>query len=273
MGKIPIFKEKSMRLVRLIWWIPLFWACQGPQAPPSAKEIPRTVSTSAVAEHTDGESLQKTVKEGHVRFETRRPDSTARLIREAVMRHEGEITAENRRVIRISRNEKEIDYVMEVKIPARRLEDFMTDLDAVAGEYEFKEFLTLDVTDRYIDLEARLKNKKALRDRLSALLDRADKVDEIIRLEKELARLQAEIERLEGQLRVLKDRIARSRVHIEFFKKVPVRPRFWSRFTEAFGRGWTIFLDFLVGLARFWVFILLIGLFLIFRRKRRQKRS
>ena len=64
-----------------------------------------------------------------------------------------------------------------------------------------------DVTEKYIDTEARLKNAVALRDRLKALLNQAKDVKDVLEIEKELARVQGDIDSMEGRLKKLKEQV------------------------------------------------------------------
>jgi len=249
----------------------LFWACNSPAPPVKDVYTAPAGKRMATVENGNTEAVteQKIIRSGSVRFKTEQPDETARLIREKLKVYGGMLIDEQRQIIRISRSEKEINYRMEVKIPADKLDAFIKELDAIAGEYDFKNIRSQDVTERYIDLKARLKAKKALHQRLTELLKQARNVDEIIRLEKELARLQAEIESLEGQLRYLNDRTAYSRLDIEFYKRIITSPRFFARLGDAFKNGWIIFQQFLLALTNLWIFIL-IGFIVWFLWRRRR---
>ena len=64
-----------------------------------------------------------------------------------------------------------------------------------------------DVTARFIDLEARLKSAQREELSLLSLLDRAEKVSEVLIIERELARVRIELERVQGQLNFLERRV------------------------------------------------------------------
>lgn len=85
------------------------------------------------------------------------------------------------------------------RIPAAR---FPEAFDAVAamGAVVQRSLDVQDVTDEVRDLELRLKNARALRDRYAQILERAEKVEDVLALERELAKVTGEIERLEAQL-------------------------------------------------------------------------
>jgi hypothetical protein len=71
-----------------------------------------------------------------------------------------------------------------------------------------------------VDLQARLKNAYAIRDKLTELLSKAA-VKDAIEIEKELGRVTEEIERMEGKMKLLRDQIAFSTVTVNF---TPIAP-------------------------------------------------
>jgi len=64
-----------------------------------------------------------------------------------------------------------------------------------------------DVTERFIDLEARLKSAQREEASLLSLLDRAEKVSEVLIIERELSRVRTELEQVQGQLNFLERRV------------------------------------------------------------------
>lgn len=76
-----------------------------------------------------------------------------------------------------------------------------------------------DVTEQFVDVEARLKSKKALRDRLRALLEKATKVEDIIKIEEELGRIEADIDSMEARMRTMKGQIELSTITVDINEK------------------------------------------------------
>ncbi len=74
-----------------------------------------------------------------------------------------------------------------------------------------------DVTERFIDLEARLKS--AAREELSllSLLERAEKVSEILTIERELSRIRTELEQVQGQINFLERRVDLATIIVALF--------------------------------------------------------
>jgi hypothetical protein len=79
---------------------------------------------------------------------------------------------------------------------------------ASLGNLKHRSLSTEDASGRSIDLDARIAALTASRDRLRALVERANSINEVITVERELARVQGELENLQGQQRHLRDAAA-----------------------------------------------------------------
>jgi len=93
-----------------------------------------------------------------------------------------------------------------LRLPAAAFIDAVGAIEKL-GTVSYKSVASEDVTEQYIDIEARLKNKRELRDRLRALLDKAVNVKDVIAIETELNRVQSDIDAMEGRIRHLKGQV------------------------------------------------------------------
>ena len=76
---------------------------------------------------------------------------------------------------------------------------------------------TDDVTEEFVDLEARLKNLNREEGILLELFDRRGKVSDVLQVERELSRVRGEIERIQGRLKYLKDRVNYSTITAQLY--------------------------------------------------------
>ena len=88
----------------------------------------------------------------------------------------------------------------------------------VLGEVESKSLGSEDVSEQFIDLEARLKSSLRQEESLLSLLGRSATVSEVLTIERELARIRSEIERLQGQLNFLERRVALATIVLSLFQ-------------------------------------------------------
>ena len=69
-----------------------------------------------------------------------------------------------------------------------------------------------DVTEKFYDLQVRLKNARAVRNRFEELLKEAKTVQDSLAIERELERITDKIESMEGKLKLLRELIAFSTI-------------------------------------------------------------
>lgn len=97
--------------------------------------------------------------------------------------------------------------VVTVRVPQ---DQFLTALDGIEalGKLRNEDIGSEDVTERFIDLEARLKSSIREEQSLLSLLERADSVADVLTIERELSRVRSDVERFQGQLNFLERRVA-----------------------------------------------------------------
>ena len=78
-----------------------------------------------------------------------------------------------------------------------------------------------DITERYIDLKARLGNLQKQEKRLNEILSMAKNVEEILQVERELTRIRGEIESLQGQINYLERNVEMSSIVVNLIEPPP----------------------------------------------------
>ncbi len=106
------------------------------------------------------------------------------------------------------------DNQIVIRVPRSRFQAALAAVEKT-GDVLHRDVRAEDVTDAYMDLEIRIKNARAMRDQLAALLLKAN-VKEAIEIERELGRVTDELERMEGQMKLLKDKIAYSTITVTY---------------------------------------------------------
>ena len=71
-----------------------------------------------------------------------------------------------------------------------------------------------DVTEEFIDLEARIKTQKALENQFLEIMKQAHKVEDALQVQRQIAEVRTEIEKLEGRKRFLENRASLSTITI-----------------------------------------------------------
>ncbi len=123
--------------------------------------------------------------------------------------------------IKVYGTERKKGYVT-VRVPQGKFQQFLEEISGI-GKVKGKEVKGEDVTEKFIDLQARLNNSKREEQRLLQILEVAKTVDEILKVENELKRVRTEIDTLTGQIKFLQRRINYSTVEISL-EEPPVQP-------------------------------------------------
>lgn len=110
-----------------------------------------------------------------------------------------------------------------LRIPAQSFKTALSDMEEL-GSVTARDIEGEDVTEQYIDVEARLKNKIVLRDRLTQLLAKATAVKDILAIETELNRVQADIDSMQGRIKSLKSRVDFATVRLNLERKPVLGP-------------------------------------------------
>jgi hypothetical protein len=78
-----------------------------------------------------------------------------------------------------------------------------------------------DVTDQYVDLQSRLTNLQATRDRIREFLEVADTVEEALHVNEQLSEVEGQIEEIQGRMNYLRDRAAYSTIDVQLNPELP----------------------------------------------------
>ena len=91
------------------------------------------------------------------------------------------------------------------------------ELISVLGEVQSQSLGSDDVSEQFIDLDARLKSALREEESLLALLARTESVSDVLTVERELSRVRSDIERLQGQLNFLERRVELATISVSLF--------------------------------------------------------
>ena len=100
------------------------------------------------------------------------------------------------------------------RVPADRFDQALSGVQGLAKKVLARTVGGDDVTEEFIDLESRLKNLEATRDRLQSFLDKAENVDDALKVNQSLSDLQGQIEQLKGRKQFLERSAALSTISV-----------------------------------------------------------
>lgn len=161
------------------------------------------------------------------------------------------------------------------RVPAARFDEALSGVEGLARKVLSRTVSGDDVTEEFVDLESRLRNLEATRERLLGLLERATRVQDALEVNNALTDVQGEIEQIKGRMQYLTQSAAFSTITADL-QPVPPAPTIieedgWQPLRVAqealrdlvlFGQGLLNLLIVLGVWAPIWLPLLLVGIWL-----------
>ena len=196
-------------------------------APPAAKEAaPAPTAAPAAGEASDGLRLSTTARYASVDRMIIKNAAMTLLVENtdvAVDRITGLIVEYGGYVVS-SRSWYSGAYkeaTVTIGVPVAEFENMLRRLRSLARQVMEESATGEDVTDQYVDLNARIKNLEATAARIRGFLDAAQNVEEALQVNAQLSQVEEEIEVLKGKANYLVDRAAYSTITIQLSEPRP----------------------------------------------------
>jgi hypothetical protein len=145
--------------------------------------------------------------------------------------------------------------VMSIRVPVTRFDATMDRLAGLAVQVTNRNESGQDVTEEYVDLEARLESLEAARQRLLGIMEEARTTKDLLEAEQQLTQREAEIESIKGRMQYLAQSAALASIWIElqpYILRQPVSER-W-RPLETARRALETLVDAVRGFGDFFIF-------------------
>ncbi len=142
---------------------------------------------------------------------------------------------------------------MTIRVPAEKFEEALTEIRKTVDRVIVETISGQDVTEEFVDIQARLKTKKALEERYLEIMKRANSVEDALKVEAQLGELRTEIEQIEGRKRFLENQASLSTITIELRTATEISASsdgFFYELKDAFADGFAMALTFILGLVR-----------------------
>ena len=114
----------------------------------------------------------------------------------------------------ISKPQDSVSGNTTVRVPAEKLDAFLTYCRSLAVKVVSENLKGRDVTDQFVDTQAKIDTLEKTKKKFEEILNKADKVPDILQVQRELTNIQDQIDRLKGQNKYLEQTAKMSKVTI-----------------------------------------------------------
>jgi hypothetical protein len=124
--------------------------------------------------------------------------------------------------------EEQLSASLTLRVPADQLNTALEKLRALALEVDSENISGEDVTQEYVDLEARLRNEEAYEKELLALLtetrERTSRAEDILAVYERLTEVRGRIEQIKGRMQYLENMSAMATITVELIPSELMQP-------------------------------------------------
>ena len=247
-------------------------------APLAQAEREKTMSNQGLSEDTSSlkqvdaanaatqAAERKIIRNANLTIEVSSPSETQSKIATIANSHQGfVVTTETNQRTDEDRTKPETTVTLVVRVPAAQFDQTITEIRAAGLRVVQQKVTGQDVTEEFMDLEARVKNQKALEAQFIEIMKRANSVEDALNVQRELANVRTEIERLEGRRRVLENQSSLSTISVTLQTPTQIvnATGFWYNVKSAFADGMDAAAEVILFLIRAFVALLPIVLLII----------
>ena len=196
---------------------------------------------------------RKIIRNANLTVEVASATDSQRRIVSIAESHQGfVVTSEATQRTSADRTKPETTVNLVVRVPASQFNQVMEEVRAVGARVLQEKVTGQDVTEEFMDLEARIKNQKALEAQFIEIMKRAGKVDDALSVQRQLAEVRTEIEKLEGRRRFLENQSSLSTINVTLQPPTQIvnATGFWYSVRSAFSDGVDVATDIILFLIR-----------------------
>lgn len=187
--------------------------------PPTIIVSDGTTSTSATFTATDSSNIvdtseQLVVVTGSLRLIANDVDTAAETIT-SIAKTNGGYVAQS--TLKFDGNQK--NFNIQIRVPADKFDAAFGQTKKLGSKVLGEDVSRKDVTEEYVDLEARLRSLQATSDRVKEFLEKAKTVNEALNVNVELGKIQEQIEQVTGRQKYLESQARFAAIDIVLSEK------------------------------------------------------
>lgn len=111
-------------------------------------------------------------------------------------------------------SKQDVEVTLVVRVPSQQFNAAVQQILGLGNRVIQNKTTGEDVTEEFIDLEARVKTQKALEEQFLEIMKRAGKIADALDVQRQIADVRTEIEKLEGRRRFLENRASLSTITV-----------------------------------------------------------
>ena len=256
---------------------------QNASTTPNAPNAQVSLDQAANSQNQPTITERKIIRNADLQIEANSPEETQQKITAIAESKSGFVVESTQSSSDVKVTTRDV-VTMTVRVSAEKFGEALEEIRKSGNRVIVETVKGQDVTEEFVDIEARLKAKKALEEQFIEIMKRTTSVSDALNVQRELANVRGEIEQIEGRKRFLENQTSLSTIKIRIQTPNAFSASssgFFYQLGQAISTGFNFALNFVlvlitlfIGLLPFLIFIVLpIYLLLRYFLKRRGKQK
>ena len=206
-----------------------FAACGAPAATqasytaPAATEAPMATQEALASGDTTPNTERLIIKNANLSIVVNDPLETVNLVTRLAEGAGGYVVSTNTfETTYFGEHARQANMV--VRVPSDKLTPVLEQIKSLAVEVKSENTSGQDVTAEYVDLQSRLANLEAAEKQLQAIMEKAVKTEDVLKVYNQLVATREEIEVIKGQMKYYKESAAFSAITLDLIPNVVIQP-------------------------------------------------
>lgn len=157
---------------------------------------------------------RKIIRDADLTLEVAAPADVQRKISSIAESAGGFVVTSESKTKELGDGKQELEVNLVVRVPATQFASALDQIRATGSRIVQEKISGQDVTEEFIDLEARVKTQTALEAQFLEIMKRAGKVEDALEVQRQIAEVRTQIEKLEGRKRFLENRASLSTITV-----------------------------------------------------------
>jgi hypothetical protein len=214
-------------------------AAPEPQAAPStlARGSAPAQSGASTGASDNAVDLRRVVKKASLALEVKVPSDALSAATRIAEREGGFVSSTSRAVESTHGRQADGPVTLVLRVPSARFGSALDGLRRLGLGTGSEDVTTEDVSEEFIDLDARIRNQRELESQFLQILKQATKVEEALHVQREIATVRTEIDRMQGRRNFLDRETSLSTITLTLTRPRPLVTASFSDFGTSVARA------------------------------------
>jgi uncharacterized protein DUF4349 len=194
---------------------------------------PVSLTAADSAQTVTAAADRKIIKNGELTLEVPSPNDAQRSVASIAESVGGfVVTSETKLIENHDPSKRTVEVKLIVRVPANQFDAALSSIEKLSSNVIQRGISGSDVTEEFIDLEARIRTQKALELQFLTIMKQSGNISDALEVQRQIAAVRTEIEKLEGRKRFLENRASLSTISVDLKSPIMIAVN-----TSSFGRS------------------------------------